>query len=160
VEEKGASHFAIANTQLCSFIGAVNYYRDMWPSQAGVLAPLTALSGDKKRAKISWTKDCEVALLTTKALILSDTLLAYPDYNQPFTIDTDASDYQMGAVIHQNRRPVAIGARNLTQHNATTPHTRKGIIEYLGATITILLTTKISPLKTSHRSVFFAGGCT
>ena len=94
-------------TQLRSFIGAINYYRDMWPSRAGVLAPLTALSGTKKGAKITWTEECEAAFLAMKALITSDTLLAYPDHNQPFTIDTDASDYQMGAVIRQNGRPVA-----------------------------------------------------
>jgi hypothetical protein len=86
-------------TQLRNFIGAVNYYRDMWPSQAGVLAPLTALSGAKKGGKITWTKECEAAFRIMKALISSDTLLAYSNHNQPFTIDTDASDYQMGAVI-------------------------------------------------------------
>jgi hypothetical protein len=87
-------------TQLRPFIGVVNFnYYNMWPSQAGVLAPLTALSGAKKGAKITWTKECEAAFLTMKALIASDTLLAYPDHNQHFTIDTEASDYQIGAVI-------------------------------------------------------------
>jgi hypothetical protein len=86
----------------------------MWPSCAGVLAPLTALSGVKKGANITFQ--------TMKALIASDTLLAYPNHNLPFTIDTDASDYQMGAVIRQNGRPVAYWSKKLNsaQRNYTT----------------------------------------
>jgi hypothetical protein len=47
-----------------------------------------------------------------KALIASDTLLAY----------TDASDYQMGAVIRQNGHPVAYWSKKLNsaQCNYTT----------------------------------------
>ncbi len=39
-------------TELCMFIGCINYYRDMWPSCAHVLKPLTDQSGLKKRAPI------------------------------------------------------------------------------------------------------------
>ena len=43
------------STELRMFIGAVNYYRDMWPSRAHVLKPLTDLSGMKRGAKLNWT---------------------------------------------------------------------------------------------------------
>ncbi len=32
-------------TELCMFIGCVNYYRDMWPSHAHIIKPLTDQSG-------------------------------------------------------------------------------------------------------------------
>ncbi|KAL7432773.1 hypothetical protein ACHAXH_001853 [Discostella pseudostelligera] len=34
--------------QLCGFIGMVNYYKNMWPHRAHILAPLTAKTGTPK----------------------------------------------------------------------------------------------------------------
>ena len=57
-----------------------------------------------------------------KSLVASETLLAYPDHNILFHIETDASDLQLGAVIKQNGKPVAFYTRKLTpaQHNYST----------------------------------------
>ena len=65
------------------------------------------------------------AFIKTKSLIVAtDTMLVYPDHNKPFHIYTDAFDYQLGAVIIQNDRPVAYYSRNLklniTQKNYRT----------------------------------------
>ena len=49
-----------------------------------------------------------------KSLVASKTLLAYPDHNIPFHIETDASDLQLRAVIKQNGKPVAFYTRKLT----------------------------------------------
>ena len=45
--------------------------------------------------------------------VSQDILLLYPDFNKRFDIHTDARDYQLGAVISQNSKPIAFYSRKL-----------------------------------------------
>jgi RNase H-like domain found in reverse transcriptase len=91
--------------ELCSFIGIINYYRDMWVRRSHILAPLASLTSNK--AKWSWGPQQEVAFQMAKIIIAREVMLAYPDFNKPFEIHTIASHYQLGAVISQERKPIA-----------------------------------------------------
>ena len=51
---------------LRSFIGAVNFYRDMWPSRAHVLKPLTDKSGLKKQDRLDWMDKMQIAFVKMK----------------------------------------------------------------------------------------------
>ena len=106
-------------SDLRAFIGAVNFYRDMWPKRAHFLAPLTSLTG---KSTLEWTKEHQRAFERMKALIVTDAHLAFPDHNKPFHVKTDASDKQLGAVIFQEDRPIAYYTRKLSdaQRNYTT----------------------------------------
>ncbi len=103
-------------TQSCvlasrKLLGAVNFYRDMWPQRAHFLAPLTSLTGS---SHLEWTAEHDEAFDRLKQLLTHDTLLYYTDPNKPFHIYTDASDLQLGAIILQENHPVVFYSRKLS----------------------------------------------
>ncbi len=94
-------------TELRMLVGCVNYYRDMWPNRAHILKPLTDQSGLKKQAPIKWTDAMQQAFDKMRLLMAAKALAAYPDHNKRFDVYTDASDFQLGACIIQEGRPIA-----------------------------------------------------
>ena len=99
--------------ELRSFLGIVQYYRDLWPRRSHILTPLTDRSNGN--GKLDWTDECEEAFQTIKKVVAKETLLAYPDFSKPFVIHTDASKYQLGFVISQEGRPIAFYSRKLNK---------------------------------------------
>ena len=77
--------------QVCSFIGLVNYYRDIWAKQSHLLQPLTVLTSNK--VKLKWTVVKQKVFDEIKWIVECDTLLIYPDFNKRYDIHTGASEY-------------------------------------------------------------------
>ena len=77
----------INNKQLQSFIGLINYYRDMWKHRSGISTPLSSMI--YKQAKCNWSKECQKGFDIIKKLVSRETLPSYPNFNKPFVIHTD-----------------------------------------------------------------------
>ena len=139
--------------ELRSFIGMVNYYRDMWIRRSHVLAPLAALTS--KTTKWKWGPEEQEAFNTMKRVISKETMLAYPDFNKEFVIHTDASHQQLGAVISQEGKPIAFYSRKLKPEQTrytTTERELLSIVETLKEFRNILLGHKIV-VHTDHKNL-------
>ena len=99
--------------QVCSFIGLVNYYRDIWTKRSLLLQPLTALTS--KKVKFKWKVVKQKVFGEIKQVVAHDTLLIYPDFNKQFDIHMDASELQLGTGISQDVKPIAFYSRKLTR---------------------------------------------
>ncbi|KAG5881440.1 hypothetical protein JTB14_030562 [Gonioctena quinquepunctata] len=80
--------------------------------------PLTELL--KKNAKFVWTPRQEAALREVKEHLISAPVMACPNFDLPFIVQTDASGYGIGAVLTQNHpdvgeRVVSYLSRSLTK---------------------------------------------
>ena len=104
-------------TEVRSFIGATNYYREHIPNYAIIASPLHELTG---KAPFNWTPVHDDAFNRLKHALASAVTLAQPDFatRPTFDIYTDASSKGIGAAIHQNNRPLAFFSKTLSSAEA------------------------------------------
>ena len=101
---------------LQSFLGLANYYRTFISNFAETCVPLTELL--RKDKPYVWSAACEKAFSLLKREFQESVVLAFPDHNKPFIVETDASGYALGGILSQEdekgrTRPVAFYSRKL-----------------------------------------------
>eukprot|EP00957_Ditylum_brightwellii_P178439 13591741-Ditylum_brightwellii.AAC.1 len=77
-----------------------------------------------------------------KKIVSQEMLPAYPDFNIPFKVHMDASDTQLGAVIHQQDMPIdfySCKLNNIQKNYTTTERELLAIVETLKEFKNILL---------------------
>lgn len=114
--------------ELRSFIGLTSYFRRFMPSftqRAKALHQLVTekvpAGNQKHRKTISiedeWTAEHQAAFVDLKDGLCNAPVLGYPRYDLPFTVETDACDRGLGAVLTQiqegKRRVIAYASRGL-----------------------------------------------
>lgn len=72
------------------FLGIASYYRRFVQGFAKVAQPLHALT--QKGAVFSWTQSCQGAFNKLTNLLVEAPVLVHPDFDKPFTLETDARD--------------------------------------------------------------------
>ncbi len=85
--------------ELKRFLGMSNYYREFVPKYAEISEPLQEL--ERKETPYVWTEVRENAFSAIKKQIASNCLLNFPDWNEPFTIELDASKVAACGVLMQ-----------------------------------------------------------
>lgn len=76
--------------ELCSFLGATDYYRKFVPKYADIAEPLHALT--RADAVLAWEDANQIAFDQLKRELFSNRLLAHFDLNLNIVGTTDASD--------------------------------------------------------------------
>ena len=141
--------------QLRGFIGMVNFYRDMWPKRSELLAPLSSMTSST--TKFKWTEEHDKSFKEMKKIMARETLLAFPDFNKPFDIHTDASKLQLGSIISQEGRPIAFYSRKLNPAQTrytTTERELLSIVETFKEFRNILLGQQII-VHTDHQNLIY-----
>jgi len=99
-----------------SFLGFVNFYRQFIKDYSKITTPLSSLT--RKEKAWEWGDKQQEAFETLKKAMITEPILQHFDPERAVTIETDASDYAIGAICSQPDEkgvlhPVAYYARKL-----------------------------------------------
>jgi hypothetical protein len=83
-----------------SFLGHAGFYHRFIKDFSKISKPLTNLL--QKDVPFSFIKDCVESFNVLKNALISAPIIQPPDWNLPFEIMCDASDYAVGAVLGQH----------------------------------------------------------
>jgi len=85
--------------QLKKFLGILNFYNHFFMNIGDIAAPLYSLSSTK--VKFTWTNIHELAFHALKHEMCNAVQLNYPNFELPFILRTDASDYGISGALSQ-----------------------------------------------------------
>ena len=115
--------------ELHSFLAFAGYYRRFIQDFAKIIRPLaeliphpTSKKGPKTKQKQkdwTWTEKEQKIFEDLKEILCKPPILAYPDFQKPFELHTDASNQGLGAVLYQKQedlnRVIAYASRALNK---------------------------------------------
>ena len=111
-------------TKVKSFVGLEGHYRHFIKGFTKIAAPLYDLTSgdnkDKKSEHVDLSPEAHEAFDRLKVACLLTPILAFPDFNKPFLLETDASGRGLGAVLSQKQadgryHPIAYASRVMNE---------------------------------------------
>lgn len=108
------------------FIGFVNFYRKYIPEFSRIALPLYKLC--KKDVPYVWNERAQIAFDTLRQKLMNPPVLAYPRFDLPFVVISDASNYAAAAILTnrdgKDERPIQYFSRtfNDAQTRYSTVH--------------------------------------
>ena len=117
--------------ELRSFLGLAGYYRRFIPHFAALSSPLVEMT--KKTVLYHWDDEQEKAFTALKECLCAPPVLIYPHAERRYILDTDASDYGIGAVLSQvdeegNEQVIAYGSKLLSDAQRNYCTTKKELL--------------------------------
>ncbi|GJT94279.1 reverse transcriptase domain-containing protein [Tanacetum coccineum] len=99
-----------------SFLGHAGFYRRFIQDFSKIARPMTHLL--EKETPFVFSKDCIDAFETLKKKLTEAPILVVPDWNLPFELMCDASDFAIGAVLGQRKtkhfQPIHYASKTMT----------------------------------------------
>ncbi|CAG5036780.1 unnamed protein product [Parnassius apollo] len=101
------------------FLGTATWYCRFVPNFSTIAGPLNKLTSSKKGGPpFVWSAEADAAFKKLKECLVSAPVLSCPDYDKPFEVHTDASNYGVGAMLTQTidgkEHPVAYMSKSLS----------------------------------------------
>jgi hypothetical protein len=120
-----------------SFLGLASYYRRFIRDFSKIAKPLYTLT--KQDVTFCWTEECQRAFEYLRTCLTTKPVVIYPDFNKPFILHTDASNYAIGAVLAQTdennkEHVIAYASRILNQAEVNYTVTEKECLAIIWAT--------------------------
>jgi hypothetical protein len=109
-------------TELQSFLGLDNFYHKFMLGFSHIAWALSQITRSGGKEKFAWGRSQQEAFDDLKHGLCSAPVISLPDLQQPFEIETDASDYVVGVVLTQHGHHMAYHSDTLSYviHKYTT----------------------------------------
>lgn len=90
------------STEVRAFLGLCSYYRRYVKGFSHKAAPLNRLT--EAKVPFEWDVECEEAFTFLKSKLITPPVMAFPNFQKPFILHTDAANVAVGSVLSQLER--------------------------------------------------------